>query len=281
MTQGVLNILVVDDEPLARVRMRQLLNDCTDQVRTHVVCEADSGPAAIAAVDEHRPDIVLLDIHMPGMDGIEVARHIARRDRAPAVIFITAFEEHAVQAFELQALDYLVKPVRADRLAQALLRSTRLYKQESRLNDMARSVGAARTHITVSERGRMILIPVDDVLYLRAELKYVTIRTREREYLTEESLSSFEFEFGQKFLRIHRNALVARSKIEGFQRVKSERCVYGEGDAHWEVIVKDAPDRLQISRRQWALVRTAACKVTQSKTTTLVDAVQNQNPSSG
>jgi two-component system response regulator AlgR len=260
MTQKV---LIVDDEPPARARMRQLLADCAEQVALTVVGEADNGPRAVAAVDELKPDVVLLDIHMPGMDGIEAARHIAQRERPPAIVFVTAFEEHALQAFEVQALDYLMKPVRADRLVAALARSQRQTRQEARqeerLNEVTRSLGTARTHLTVSERGRMILVPIDDVLYLRAELKYVTIRTLTREHLTEESLTTLEAEFGDRFVRIHRNALVARKSILGFQRVKAETNENGEsGEGHWEVLLKEFPERLPISRRQWSVVRASA-----------------------
>jgi two-component system response regulator AlgR len=254
-----LNVLIVDDEPPARARMRQVLADCGRHVALTVAGEAESGPRAIAAVDELKPDVVLLDIHMPGMDGIEAARHIAQRERPPAIIFVTAFEEHALQAFEVQALDYLMKPVRAERLVAALARTQRVAKQEPRLTEVARSLGTARTHLTVSERGRMILVAIDDVLYLRAELKYVTIRTLTREHLTEESLTTLESEFGDRFVRIHRNALVARKSILGFQRVKAEASADGEaGEGHWEVLLKEFPERLPISRRQWAMVKATA-----------------------
>jgi two-component system response regulator AlgR len=176
------------------------------------------------------------------------------------VIFTTAFDEHALQAFEVQALDYLLKPVRAERLAAALGRVKRLAPHEPRLEQVARSLGAARTHLTVSERGRMILVPVDDIVFLRAELKYVTIRTTTREHLTEESLTSLEAEFGDRFVRIHRNALVARKSIHGFQRVKGSADAEGEiaSEGHWEVLLKELPERLPISRRQWPTVKAAA-----------------------
>lgn len=254
-----LNILIVDDEPPARARMRQLLDDCGQSIPIKAVAEAENGPQALEAVDEFGPDVVLLDIHMPGMDGLEVARHIAQREGAPALIFVTAFEEHALQAFEVQALDYLMKPVRAERLMQALERlQQRLSRVDTleRVDEVARSLGKARTHITVPQRGRMILVPVEDIVFLRAEMKYVTIRTAEREYLTEESLTTLEVEFGDRFVRVHRNALVARKSIVGF-----ERCLTGNkpsgrpADGHWEVLLKELPDRLPVSRRQWTIVR--------------------------
>jgi two-component system response regulator AlgR len=255
----MLRILLVDDEPPARARMKQLLADSAAQVQTTIVGEAEGGPAAIEAADRLQPDVVLLDIHMPGMNGIEVARHLAARPQPPAILFVTAYDEHALEAFEVQALDYLLKPVRADRLVAALGRARRLVTHEPRLSEVAQSLGSQRSHLTVSERGRMILVPIDEVVYLRAELKYVTIRTPTREHLTEESLTSLESEFGERFVRIHRNALVARKSIHGFQRVKGEVAEDGEsGDGHWEVLLKELPERLPISRRQWPTVKAAA-----------------------
>jgi len=255
----MLKLLIVDDEPLARSRMVRLLQDCAAQVPTTVVGEAESGVAALEAVDRLKPDVVLLDISMPGMNGIEVARHLAARETPVAVIFVTAYDEHALAAFEVRALDYLLKPVRVDRLAAALARVQRLKPNEPRLEELARTLNSARTHLTVSERGRMMLVPVDEVIYLRAELKYVTIRTAQREHLTEESLTSLEQEFGERFVRIHRNALVARSAILGFQRVKGQVDDEGEpGEGHWEVLLKGLDERLPISRRQWPTVKAAA-----------------------
>ena len=255
----MLKVLIVDDEPPARARLAQLLADCTPQVPLAIAGEADGGFRALEAVDRLGPDVVLLDIHMPDMEGIEVARHLAAREQRPAVIFTTAFDEHALQAFEVQALDYLLKPVRSERLAAALGRVKPLSAHEPKLEEVARSLGTARTNLTVSERGRMILVPVDDIVFLRAELKYVTIRTPSREHLTEESLTSLEGEFGERFVRIHRNALVARKSIHGFQRVKGGTDPEGEvSEGHWEVLLKDLPDRLPISRRQWPTVKAAA-----------------------
>lgn len=252
-------ILIVDDEPPARVRMQQLLAEIGTQFPSQVVGAVDSGKAALEAVDRDSPDIVLLDISMPGMNGIEVARHLAAREHPPAVIFVTAHDEHALQAFEVRALDYLLKPVRADRLAASLARASRLAQNEPRLEEVARALGSQRTHLTISERGRMSLVPVEDIVFLRAELKYVTIRTPQREHLTEESLTSLEEEFGPRFVRIHRNTLVARKSIRGFERVRGHADGDGEGgEGHWEVLLKELPDRLPISRRQWPLVKQTA-----------------------
>jgi two-component system response regulator AlgR len=259
----MLKVLIADDEPPARARMKQLLADAAGQVPLQLVAEADGGVAALEAAERHKPDVVLLDIMMPGMSGIEVARHLAARaghgHHAPAVIFVTAFDDHALAAFEVQAIDYLLKPVRVERLVGALTRAQRLKPQENRIEELAKSLGNRRTHLTVSERGKMVLVPVEDIVYLRAEMKYVTIRTPTREHLTEESLTSLEQEFVDRFVRIHRNALVARKSIHGFQRIKG--VVDGDGDVgegHWEVLLKELPERLPISRRQWPTVKAAA-----------------------
>jgi two-component system response regulator AlgR len=255
----MLNVLIVDDEPLARSRLTQLLTECSRQLELTLVGTVDGGLAALEAVDQLHPDAVLLDIMMPDMGGIEVARHLVTRDTPPAIIFVTAFDEHALPAFEVQALDYLLKPVRAERLLDALKRVHRLRRNEPRIEELARALGSCRSHLTVSERGRMLLVPIEEIVYLRAELKYVTIRTVHKEHLTEESLTALEQEFGDRFVRIHRNALVARAAIQGFQRVKA-RQDGADGDAgegHWEVVLKTIAERLPISRRQWPTVKSA------------------------
>jgi two-component system, LytTR family, response regulator AlgR len=252
-----IKVLIVDDEPPARVRMQQLLAECEKLVPTQVIGMVDSGVAALEKVDAENPDVVLLDISMPGMNGLEVARHLATRETPPAVIFVTAFDDHALSAFEVQALDYLLKPVRTERLAAALQRAQRLAPREPRLEEVARSLGSARTHLTISERGRMSLVPVEEIVFLRAEMKYVTIRTGTREFLTEESLTTLEEEFGERFVRIHRNTLVARRSIRAFERVRGTPGSEGEaGEGHWEVLLKELPDRLPVSRRQWPQVKT-------------------------
>jgi two-component system response regulator AlgR len=255
----MIRVLVVDDEPPARARMKQLLADCAARIELQVAGEAEGGLAALEAVARLQPDLVLLDISMPDMGGIEVARHLAQQEAPPAVVFVTAYDEHALQAFEVHALDYLLKPVRAERLLAALQRAGRLRPREPRLEQLAQSLGAARTQLSVSERGRLVLVPVDEIVYLRAELKYVTIRTVAREYLTEESLTALEGEFGERFVRIHRNALVARRYIQGFQRVRGR--VEGEAEpaeGHWEILLRGMDERLPISRRQWPAVKAAS-----------------------
>jgi len=255
----MLSVLIVDDEPLARSRLTQQLAECGRQIDLKLVGTVEGGVAALEAVDQLHPDAVLLDIMMPDMGGIEVARHLVARETPPAIIFVTAFDEHALPAFEVQALDYLLKPVRTERLLDALRRAQRLKRNEPRIEELARTLGSTRSHLTVAERGRMVLVPIDDIVYLRAELKYVTIRTEHKEHLTEESLTALEQEFGDRFVRIHRNALVARSAIQGFQRVKARGDSDGEpGEGHWEVVLKTISERLPISRRQWPAVKSAA-----------------------
>ncbi len=185
---------------------------------------------------------------MPDMDGIELARHLLKLSRPPVVIFTTAYHEHAVQAFEVNAVDYLMKPVRAQRLLSALQKVPHLKPLAA--DKLAQLPAAARRYLSVTERSRVLLVPVEDIIYLKAELKYITIRTAQREYLLEESLTKLESEFGNRFVRVHRNCLVARDFIRGF-----ERRVNDDGDAHWEVVLNDVAETVPVSRRQQYVVR--------------------------
>jgi two-component system, LytTR family, response regulator AlgR len=235
--------ILVDDEILARERLADLLRDLAEDFTVEVVAQAGDGLAAIETAAAHPADVVLLDIQMPGMNGLEAARHIAALPNPPAIIFVTAFDEHALQAFELRAVDYLLKPVRLARLREALARIKPLTPEDAAV------LAPRRTHFSLLERGRIWRVPVAEVLYLRAELRYVTARTRDREYLLDESLVKLEEEFGGAFLRIHRNCLVARDHLQGFQRLVDE------GDGHWLALLKDWPERLPVSRRQMHVVR--------------------------
>lgn len=241
-------VLIVDDEAPARRRMRELLGDCAQAYPVEIVGEAESGRQALALTQSLNADLLFLDIRMPDMDGLELARHLLKLPQPPGVIFTTAYEQHAVDAFEVHALDYLLKPVRTARLLAALQKVRPL--PQSADNVLERANPRARRHLSVSERSRVILVPVEEVVYLKAELKYLTIRTSEREYLLEESLTKLEEEFGERFVRIHRNCLVARGLIEGFERKAEE-----DGDTHWEVVLKGVSERLPVSRRQQHLVR--------------------------
>jgi len=239
-----LRLLLVDDEAPARARLRDLLGDIAAEVPSTVVAEAADGYAALERAQAGDLDVALIDIRMPGMDGVELARHLARLPARPAVIFVTAFDKYAVQAFELAALDYLVKPVRAARLADALRKAGRRADDAARLEQSAL---ATRRNLSCLERGRILLVPVTEILYLKAEQKYVTARTVEREYLLEESLVHLETEFSERFLRIHRNCLVARGAVAGVERAAEE----GDGEAHWQVILNGLAERQPVSRRQW------------------------------
>lgn len=248
MAESALRVLIVDDEAPARRRLRDLLDDCSAALPISVVGEAQHGREALDLLQSAPADLLLTDIHMPDMDGIELARHLLKLSHPPVVIFTTAFHEHAVQAFEVNAVDYLMKPVRAQRLLSALQKVPRLKPLSA--DKLAELPASARRFLSVTERSRVVLVPVDEIVYLKAELKYITIRTAQREHLLEESLTKLESEFGNRFVRVHRNCLVARDYIRGF-----ERRVNGDGDAHWEVVLNDVPETLPVSRRQQFVVR--------------------------
>ena len=249
MSARPMRLFIADDEPPARERIRELLGDLAQECPTEIVGEAVNGLEVLDRLPASGADVLLLDIDMPGLSGLEVARHLAPLEAGPAIIFVTAHEAHALEAFELNALDYLLKPVRAARLATAL-RKAQLAGPPVR-ESLERASGGARAHFSVVERNRIQLVPVGAVVYFKAELKYVTLRTREREYIIEESLVSLEKEFAATFLRIHRNCLVARAAISGFERSAAST----EDESHWEVVLEGVPERLPVSRRQWSEVR--------------------------
>jgi two-component system response regulator AlgR len=259
MSAHPLRIFIVDDETPARARLKTLLSDIAAECPHEVVGEAALGQQALEQIAVLAPDVVLLDVQMPGMTGIELAAHLAQSGAAPAVIFVTAYDEYALKAFEVHALDYLLKPVRAARLADALRRvGAGRAPQAQALSEVAAKLNAPRRHFSVQERGRLLLVPVLEVIYLKAEAKYVTLRTREREYLLEASLQSLEQEFASSFIRVHRNALVARDAILGVERGAVAVDAEGEGEKaqeSWQVILRGIDDRLPISRRQWPGVK--------------------------
>jgi two-component system response regulator AlgR len=244
----MLRVFIADDEAPARERLKELLADIAAELPTRVVGEARNGVEAIEQLPASGAQVLLLDIEMPGMAGLEVARHLAGLQLGPAVVFVTAHDRHAVEAFELNALDYLVKPVRAPRLAAALRKASASGPPAQQ--QLARAATQAREYLSVTERNRIVLVPVRDIVYLRAELKYVTLRTRAGEHLIEEPLVALEREFAERFVRVHRSCLVARSAVRGFERAA------GDGDEqHWAVVLDGVPERLPVSRRQWAEVR--------------------------
>lgn len=244
-----LRILIVDDEAPARRRLRDLLSDLSQDLPNQIVAEAADGLEALEACSEHHPDVVLTDIRMPRMDGLELAQHLGRLPQVPGLVFITAFDQYAVKAFELAALDYLLKPVRTVRLAAALEKARNSVLRNEQLQMLAPQ---GRAVLRSVERGRSLLIPVAEIVYLRAELKYVTARTHEREYLIDESLSQLELEFGDLFVRAHRNCLVAKKNLSGYERGQEN----GEGgEAQWQLILTGVNERILVSRRQWPHIK--------------------------
>jgi two-component system, LytTR family, response regulator AlgR len=245
-----LNILIADDEAPARNRMRDLLSDIE---HVAVVAEAKNGKEAIDLALQTKPDLMLLDIRMPVMDGIEAAQHAQKLEPKPHIIFTTAFDGYAIKAFDLSAIDYLLKPIRLERLQAAINKAHALQpKQIAALKPLQNT----RTHLSIHERGRVLLVPVETIIYLRAELKYVTVRTAEREYLIEESLTNLEAEFGEQFIRLHRNSLVALQFIAGYEK-RSVENDNGQKEQQWVAILKNIPETVAISRRQQHLVRQA------------------------
>jgi two-component system response regulator AlgR len=238
-----LRIVIADDEAPARSRIRDLLEDCAATFALEVVGEAANGRTLIDLLQRTPADVVLLDIRMPEMDGIEAAQHIQKLPDPPSVIFTTAYDAYALKAFELHAVDYLLKPIRLRRLHDALTRVRSITPLS--LDVLQQLTPEARRHLSVQERGRLVLVPVEKILFMRAELKYVTIRTAEREHLLEESLTRLEQEFHEKFVRIHRSCLVARDHIESFERGGEEG-----GESGWVVKLRGLDERLPVSRRQ-------------------------------
>jgi two-component system response regulator AlgR len=242
-------ILIADDEPPARARLRALLGDIAAEFPHTLVGEAGDGVAALELLAHTPADIVLADIRMPRLDGIELAQQLAGLARPPALVFVTAHDEFALQAFGLAAADYLMKPVRAPRLLEALRKARRLAPGDALLKELA---PAGRERLRVVERGAVLLVPVAEVLYLRAEQKYVSARTAAREYLIEESLAHLEAEFAPRFVRIHRNCLVAAAAVAGVAR---EADGDAGGEAHWALRLKGVSEHLPVSRRQWPQVK--------------------------
>lgn len=241
-----LNILLVDDEALARSRLRTLLGDCTAPA-AHVGAEASDAVQAMNALQHQVFDAVLLDIHMPCTDGLTLAQRIAVLPRPPAVVFVTAYAEHAVQAFELEAVDYLTKPVRLPRLQQALQKIERRLVARS-----APQLPAPEETLLIQERGRTERVPLSEVLYFKAELKYITARTTRRSYILDGSLNELEVLYAGRFIRIHRNALIARHAVRALEKHFDPE--EGEG---WAVRLNGLDELLAVSRRQLSAVREA------------------------
>lgn len=237
-----MKVLIVDDEALARERLGRMLQEVPE---ARLVGEAATGREALELADRTQPDVVLLDIRMPEMDGLEAARHLAGMPAPPAVIFTTAYGDHALEAFEACAVDYLLKPIRSERLQAALANATRLNRAQVTRIDAAEASGP-RSHLCIPVRGNLQLIPVADIRYFQADNKYVTVRTSEGEFLIEEALKSLEEEFAADFIRIHRNALVAGSYLSGLEK---------DGEGRVCAVLRGVDARLEISRRQLPEVR--------------------------
>ena len=237
-----MKILIVDDEKPARDRLSRMVRD----LHTHdLVGEAVNGLEALGLAQSLEPDIVLMDIRMPGMDGIEAARHISKLEHPPAVVFATAYSDHALEAFETHAVDYLLKPVKQERLQAAIDAAMRPTRAQTSKEEEVLSELEVRQHICARVRGSLVLVPVEDIYYFHAEQKYVTVRYTGGEVLIEDPLKALETEFGERFHRIHRNALVNLSRIGGLR---------SENDGH-QVTFRDIDDTLEISRRHLPGVR--------------------------
>jgi two-component system response regulator AlgR len=215
-----LNVLIVDDEPPARTRLRQLLEETDEHT---VVGEAQNGEQALEFCAQLEPDVVLLDISMPGLNGIETAHHLNALERPPCVIFTTAYDRYAIEAFDASAVGYVLKPVRRERLERALQQAARLSR--GALGDIGKGFGLTeqRNHICARLRGDLKLIPLADIAYFHADQKYVTVYHRNGTDLIDESLKALEDEFSERFVRIHRNALVAVDKIEALRKTPDGR----------------------------------------------------------
>ncbi|MES2183943.1 MAG: LytTR family DNA-binding domain-containing protein [Pseudomonadota bacterium] len=244
-----LDILIVDDESLARQRLRTLLADCRAPAARRVEEAGDAARAAGMLRHQHF-DLVLLDIQMPGTDGLALAQMLRELPQPPAVVFVTAHAEHALAAFELDAVDYLTKPVRLERLQQALQKAERAAQPPP-----AAAETSPGESLLIQDRGRTERVPLPEIVYLKAELKYITVRTETRSYLLDSSLNELEERFGQHFLRVHRNALVARTAMRALQRHYD--AVDGEG---WAVRLHGVPELLAVSRRQVVAVREALAR---------------------
>ena len=241
-----LKILIVDDEALARSRLRTLLGACTAPAVTPGG-EAANAAQAIELLRRERFDVVLLDIRMPGADGLSLAQTLRALPEAPAVVFVTAHADHAVQAFDLEAADYLTKPVRLERLQQALQKVERMVSARQGLE-----ADSTQEVLVIQDRGRTERVPLAEVVYLKAELKYVTVRTATRSYILDGSLNELEERHAARFMRIHRNALVARRAVRALEKHYDPE--EGEG---WAVRLNGIDELLAVSRRQLTAVREA------------------------
>ena len=235
-----MKVLVVDDEKIARERLQRMVSTLDNY---DVVAEACSGDEAVRKAVEHTPDIVLLDIRMPGSDGMQAAEQLASLASPPAVIFCTAFSDHAVEAFDVHAAGYLLKPIRRDTLIETLGKIGTVNSVQRRMVTGEESVSddcRARTHISAKTRRGIELIPISEVRFFQADHKYVTVRHEGGEVLIDDTLRDLENEFGGKLVRIHRNALVMTDHLEGLER---------DTTGHYRVRMRGVDEKLDVSRR--------------------------------
>lgn len=238
-----MKILITDDEPLARERLRRLVEETGDY---RVIGEAGSGTEALQLSGDLNPDIIMLDIRMPDMDGLETALHLSKLNNPPAVIFTTAFSEHALAAFDHNAVDYLLKPIRRERLEAALKKARKVNRAQLQALGRNDETDHTRSHISAQISGKIQLVPIENVYYFLAEQKYVTVRHSSGEVIIDEPLKSLEEEFGERLLRIHRNALVARAHLEALEK---------QASGQWVIKIRDIGERLEVSRRHLTTVR--------------------------
>ena len=251
-----LRVLVVDDEELARMRLKSMVAECAEP-RCIVAGEAANASQALVWLTTHECDLLLLDVQMPGRDGTQLAAELRLRTPAPAVVFVTAHAQHALRAFDLEAVDYLTKPVKRDRLQMALRRVHQRLAGGQPVVPQPQPQKEEGPVIVVSDRGRIIRVPVADVLYLKAELKYVTLRTADHTHVLDDSLAELEERLGEHFLRVHRNALVARRAVRALERRTLAGDSDEEGSEGWAVCMAPVGEWLAVSRRQVAAVREA------------------------
>lgn len=241
-----MKILIVDDEPLARERLKRHLTDIDAACE---LFEADNGLTALAQSEKHHPDIILLDIRMPGMDGIETANKLSQQETPPAIIFITAFDEYALDAFDAQAIAYLLKPVRKEKLANALQSANKLNRAQLQYLQLSSNTPATE-YLSVRIHGGVRQIELSDIYYFLAEQKYVVVKYRDgdtiAEALIEQSLKSLEDDFSESFIRIHRNALVSKQQLKAIRK---------DQQGHFLTELKDSEDKLEVSRRHVAAIK--------------------------
>jgi two-component system response regulator AlgR len=236
-----MKLLVADDEPLARSRLTRLI----EEIGGHqIVADARNGREALEQCARYSPDVLLLDIRMPDMDGLEAAAHLAQLDSPPAVIFTTAYDEHALAAFEARAVDYLLKPIRREKLETALHKARSVSRAQ--LHALGRLDDSGRSHISAQAGGNLQLVALGDVIYFQADQKYVTVRHRNGTMLIEDSLKSLEEEFGERFLRVHRAALVASDFVKSLEKAP---------EGGYLLRLNIVEDTLEVSRRHVAEVR--------------------------